>query len=230
MPRGRVYLTLDDCALVPASEEIHPTWGGLRDFGSDVPPERGPSFADASDAVKWWRQRGAEWIVIQIDSSEDLWAGVGPPPLAGAADERMAVFSDDDPRGRPEGAFATAEAARKRFETLFAHHQEQRWIEQGDQLRRRREAVGVSLEDLASRIGVDPSWVEDVELGRTTMEVTLGEWVELVWATREPWPDNRRMEETHRSSSRSWMAPNLLAAAEDQVSECLALNDETANS
>jgi len=65
-------------------------------------------------------------------------------------------------------------------------------IRLGQDLRRRRERVGLSVEELAARIDVPSSWVNDVESGRTALDVDHKMWVDIVWATREPWPDERR--------------------------------------
>jgi hypothetical protein len=51
-----------------------------------------------------------------------------------------------------------------------------------------------SSSDKASRIDAAPSWLAEVEFGRTAFEVTHKQWVDIVWATREPWPHPRRTE------------------------------------
>jgi len=211
---GRVYLALDYDAW---DETVHPKWNGHREFDGGLEP--GPSFADASDAVRWWRDRGADWIVIRLNDTETLWAGAGPPPVDDAGP--IPIFSDDDPRGRPEGARATAEAGRRRLDEQEAAERSQIAIDEGDRLRRRREAIGLTVEDLATRMGLDPSWISDVESGLTTLEVSMNQWVNLVWATQEPWPDDRR---TKRTGSRvGWVASKgqQLAVAEQLVSQRL---------
>jgi hypothetical protein len=207
---GRVYLAL---SYDPWDEDVQPHWDGHREFDGGFEP--GPSFADASDAVRWWRDRGAEWILIRIDDFEYLWAGVGPPPVDD--DGPAQVFSDDDSRGRPEGARATAEAARSRLREDEAAERLQRAVEEGSRLRIRREAVGLTVADLAARVGHDPSWINDIESGRTALEVRFKEWVDLVWATQDPWPDARR---TNGTGSRfGWVASEgeQLAVAEQLV-------------
>ena len=61
---GRVYLGLDygwDDA--DSDEEPHPLWYGHCEFGGEDTVENGPEFLDASDAVRWWQDRGAKWIL-----------------------------------------------------------------------------------------------------------------------------------------------------------------------
>ena len=54
---GTVYLCLD----YDFFDEMvtHGNWTGHCEFFDDSPPEFGPEFADANDAVLWWRARGA---------------------------------------------------------------------------------------------------------------------------------------------------------------------------
>jgi hypothetical protein len=200
---GRVYLALN---YDPWDGAIQPQWDGHREFDGGF--EQGPVFADASDAVRWWRDRGAEWILIRLDDFEYLWAGVGPPP---ADDEDpLRVFSDDDIRGRPEGAKATAEAARARLREDEAAGRRQKAAAEGDRLRRRREDAGLTAADLATRMGHDPSWITDIEAGPTALDVSMSEWVDLVWATQDPWPDPRRSKVT--GSRFGWVGEGLTVA------------------
>ncbi len=58
------------------------------------------------------------------------------------------------------------------------------------------------------------TWVDEVESGRTSSALTIDQWVDLVWATKEPWPDERRLGNTGRYG---WVAGDLLHAAEHIV-------------
>jgi hypothetical protein len=69
---GTVYLAWEDD---PLEDEPHPHFFGHRDDGELF--EDGPDFEDASDAVRWWRERGADRILIRLDHSCYLWAGDG---------------------------------------------------------------------------------------------------------------------------------------------------------
>ncbi len=168
---------------------MKPSWGGHREVPGGQDMEPGPDFLDASEAVQWWRDRGADQVFINLDGSEYLWAGVGPPP-----EDTMTVFSSDDPRGRHEDALLMAEAGRKRVREKRSLQRAQASIKLGEDLRRRRERTGLSVEELASRINGSIAWVTDVESGRTALEVDHNRWVGIVWATREPWPDERRYQ------------------------------------
>ncbi len=54
-------------------------------------------------------------------------------------------------------------------------------------------------------------WIEEVESGSTASEVTINQWVNLVWATQEHFPDERRLVD---SGGYRWVASDLLSAAE----------------
>jgi hypothetical protein len=208
VPSDRVYIALsfDD----PGDNDGQPPrWDGYRETIGGIEPS--PEFADAGDAVRWWRERGAEWIVIRIDDTEHLWAGTGPPPVG--HDGPIPDFSFDDPRGRPEGAVESARAALEHNAERQAAVEVRQTIEEGARLRRRREGVGISVTELAARVGVDPSWIDSVESGQGTGDVTINRWVDLVWATREPWPDDRRRQPRAKIG---WVGVSL-ASAEDIV-------------
>lgn len=200
---------------VDVEEEPQPLWLGPREWDDGTPPEQGPGFADASEAVRWWRSRGADWIVIRLDDSGYLWAGVGPPPPWSSP---LPLFVDDDPGGRPEGAIATAKRWRKTLREGFKSTGVQRDAEEGARLRLRRESIGLSVEELAQRVNADTTWLADVESGRTTGDVSLRQWLDLVWATREPWPDERRFR--HRGPI-GWAGDRRLWTAEQIVRDIL---------
>lgn len=114
----------------------------------------------------------------------------------------------------PEQPLRPHEAVSERTE---AAERLQRAVDEGDRLRTRREAVGLTVADLAARVGHDPSWISDIESGRTALEVRLKQWVDLVWATQDAWPDARR---TNGTGSRfGWVASEgkQLAMAEQLV-------------
>jgi hypothetical protein len=153
-----------------------------------------PTFADAADAVRVWRAQGVERIIVSLGSwskGEQLWAGLGAAPTDPKTGEQMRIFSDDDPRGRPEGARATrladAEAFNKELRAWYADMPRR----DGDAFRLRRESLGLSIDAVSERTGLDPRWLADVEAGLAG-PLKVSQWVELVWATREPWPDPRR--------------------------------------
>ena len=206
---GIVYMAWDSDLL---ADEPQPRFSGHREDGDTF--EDGPAFDDASDAVRWWRERGAGKILIRLDHSGYLWAGVGPPPVDPETGHPMPVFSDDDPAGRPEDSLARAKAEQRELREQEAARRANQPYEMGARLRARREAVGLSIEGLAERVESSPGWIESVEAGQTASALSLSHWVDLVWATREPWPDQRRFRNT---GSYGWVAYDLLTAAEDIV-------------
>ncbi len=68
-------------------------------------------FTDAAEGAGYWRAQGVERIFVSLESAclegHFLWAGIGAPPLDPTTGKEMEVFSDDDPRGRREGALRT---------------------------------------------------------------------------------------------------------------------------
>jgi transcriptional regulator with XRE-family HTH domain len=219
---GRVYISFDDGSSDPDSDEpLFPCWYGRQFLDSEPHVVEGPQFNDASEAVRWWLDRGGEWIIINLDDTEYLWAGVGPPPPVERGGPPMRVFSHDDPRGRPEGALATAEERRRKSREYFAaeriRSKKARADMLGADLKMRRERVGITVQELASRIDVDPAWIENVEAGRTSLDVEYPTWIELVWATREPFPDPRRHDASRKKERRGFVGHPDLYLAEEAV-------------
>jgi transcriptional regulator with XRE-family HTH domain len=195
---GRVYVGFD-CGWLDADsdEEPRPFWHGQCELDGQDAPENGPEFLDASDAVRWWQDRGAKWILVNMGDGSFAWTGENVPddvPGENRRGVRVDLFSHEDPRGRAEAALVLSKASRLRTRESFARQRMDMAVRLGQDLRRRRERVGVSMDELASRIDVAPSWVADVESGRTAFEVSHKQWDDIVWATREPWPDPRRTE------------------------------------
>jgi transcriptional regulator with XRE-family HTH domain len=91
-------------------------------------------------------------------------------------------------------------------------------------LRRRREALHLSINDVADRVGQSTQWLLDAESGKSTYDVTFSQWVNLVWATRQGWPDEMRTCET---GSVGWVAQRgqFLREAEVLVNKMLGLYD-----
>ena len=214
-----VYLSLLGDPFDEGNTGAH--WGGHCEFRGDSPIEFGPDFVDANDAVTWWRQRGVKRIFIRLDFAQYLWAGEGPAPGDG---DTLPVFDPADPRGRPEGAAKTLETERRAIIEGERVEREAAALEEGRRLTRRREAVSLSPDELADRVGQSTQWLLDVESGKSTYEVTFPVWVDLVWATREGWPEERRRSD---AKSVAWAAfrGQLLREAEVFVNEKLGFYD-----
>lgn len=196
-------------------------WGGSCQFCDNSPFVDGPTFTDARDAVEWWRSRGAKTILIRLNFNEYSWAGEGSPPEDCA---EMPIFDVNDPRGRHEGARRTIEE-HSRAEAVRANtEQDEAAMEEGRRLTVRREAKGLSVDELADRIGTTPQWLLDVESGKSSFQVTLTQWINIVWATRAGWPHEMSKAEPHRFG---WVARQgrLLSEAERIVTESINLED-----
>jgi Helix-turn-helix domain len=189
---GTVYLALDEDFFDERGGEGF--WSGSCQY-PDGSFEEGPTFTDANDAVSWWRERGATAIAIRLDSHDYLWAGEGRPP---ESPKVMRIFDPQDPRGRPEGARETIQSQRRANAEHDKAEQLANAIDQGQRLSRRRESVGLTVEQLAERVGETTAWLEDLESGQSNEDVTFSQWTILVWATRPGWPDEKNAAERQR--------------------------------
>jgi len=131
---------------------------------------------------------------------------------------------------RPCGSSILKIRARKTIETLRRAEAERDRAEQdanaiaeGERLSRRRETVGLTVEELAERVGEPPKWLLDVESGLSTQSVTLSQWIMLVWATRPGWPDEMKKVEPRRIG---WVARKgqFLNEAEAMVNRMLGFD------
>jgi hypothetical protein len=219
---GTVYLALDEDFLDERGGEG--LWFGSCQF-PDGSFEEGPTFSDAEVAVSWWRERGATAIAIRLDSHEYLWAGEGRPPEGVTA---MRIFDPEDPRGRPEGARETIKAQKMANAEYDRTERVANDIDQGQRLSRRRESVGLTVEQLAKRVGETSTWLLDVESGLSTRSVALSQWTLLVWATRPGWPDEMNIVERRRIG---WVVRNgqYLNEAEAMVNRMLGLEGDRPN-
>ncbi len=59
----------------------------------------------------------------------------------------------------------------------------------GEQLQRLRRRAGMTIEEVASRAGVDPAWLAGLEAGQGTHEVLYSQWAALVRSTQPPRPE-----------------------------------------
>jgi hypothetical protein len=216
---GTVYLSLDGDLFDEENTAAH--WTGHCEFGDGSQFEFGPDFLDANDAVTWWRKRGAKRIYIRLDFEEYLWAGEGSP----SDDQAMlSVFDPADPRGRPDGAANTLDVQRRAFAEGESVERVVAALDEGRRLTRRREAILLSIDELADRVGQSTEWLLDVESGKSTYDVTFFQWVDLVWATRQRWPEEMRTRDT---GSVRWVAQRgqFLREAEVFVNKMLGLYD-----
>jgi len=216
---GTVYLCLD--VDVFDEEASVARWNGHCEYRDGSKSEIGPEFLDASDAVTWWRERGATHIYIRLDFREYLWAGEGLPPDEWST---ISVFDPADPRCRPDGAAKTADAERGHFAEVVSARRLATALDEGCLLKRRREEVHLSISELADRVGQSEQWVLDAESGKLSGEETFAQWIELVWATRPGWPKEMR---TNNGEGASWVAARgqYLREAEVFVNQMLGLYD-----
>jgi len=183
-----------------AEEDSAVAWSGHWESDDRTRFETGPDFLDASDAVTWWRERGAKRIYIRLEFRELLWAGEGDPPDDSST---LSIFDPADVRGRPEGAARTLAAERRTFAEVQSAERVAAALDEGYRLTRRRESMNLSVNELADRVGRSTQWLLNVESGKSTYDVSFLQWVDLVWATREGWPDEMR---TRKTGNLGWVA------------------------
>jgi hypothetical protein len=132
---GRVYVGLDHGWLdADSDEEPRPFWCGQCEFDGQDTRENGPEFLDASDAVRWWQNRGAKWILVDMGDGSFTWAGDKGPhevPKEDRRGVRVDLFSHDDPRGRAEAALVLSKASRLRTRESFARQRMEKSVKPG---------------------------------------------------------------------------------------------------
>lgn len=203
-----VYIALDwDPFHDEESEEYPPSWYGYVQYGDDaLELTEGPFFPDALEAVRWWRDRSSRIYVRLEEEGEPFWAGEGPAP---ESDDPMRIFDEHDQRVQAAGTRQAATSRLASRHALAAAEVRQRTMEDGLRLKERRTAVGLSVTDLAMRMGVEPSWIEEVESGEIQPEPSFWTWIDLVRATTEPWPEARadtdRLWEGSDSTAFGWI-------------------------
>ncbi len=215
-----VYIALDwDPFHDEGSENFPPSWFGYLEYGDgDLEFTEVNFFSDALEAVRSWRGRSSRIYVRIEEEGPPLWAGEGPPP---EIEDPMAIFDEHDQRAGVEGTRQAAESRRASRRAFAEGERRQQRMEDGSGLRDRRIAAGISADDLALRMGVEPSWIEGVESGEIEPERPISTWIDLVWATTEPWPETQATADRLWEGSEPtgfWVAHGgLLRQAEDQV-------------
>jgi DNA-binding XRE family transcriptional regulator len=185
-----VFIALDwDTCEEEEAEEFAPSWFGYMENGGDgFEFSEDLFFSSASEAVRWWRGRSSRIYVRLEEKGEPFWAGEEP---ASATDAHLRVFDEHDERAPVLGALQAAQSRRASRRALAKSERRQLMMEEGLRLQERRAAVGISVDDLAMRMGVEPGWIREVESGEVRPDPSLSTWVDLVWATTEPWPEAR---------------------------------------
>jgi hypothetical protein len=202
-------------------EEDEPLWSTseLDERGLEV--GEGPEFFAAADAVRWWRDRGETVIYIELELNSGVrhWAGTEAAPTDPQTGRSMPTFADTDPRGTREGAIASLRSASEIFDQWWSVWRAEEDRKLGAQFTSRREAAHLSIDVVAERVGVTRTWLEDVENGTLARQLTTPQWIDLVWATSETWPDARRSRLVMPTQG-GWWAPygyTRLSHAEDLV-------------
>lgn len=212
-------------------ELVWSSWSDFEDSEDWSAEERHPRFEDLSEGVAFWKASGAKRILVAFDGDvfqkeTYYWAGSGPSPTDPATGLPYPRFSDADPRGRHAGLIATVEYADRTIDERLERHALENRRRAGLRLVSRRNAAGISVEEVARRMGTDPQWVADLEGGRISDNLHLKTWLALVWATQNPWPDEREAAQVLPPPRRVLPVGKdnyyPLAYAEELVSEVLA--------
>lgn len=169
------------------ADDDEPFWFGFYNGDeSFVQLQVSPRFADAADAVEWWSSY-----------TDDITVSLGEP------DERLRVthgtstslpgpfFDPLDPRGRQSGARETALQHRMHKESQRREAMASRMVADGAEVRRRREALGLSIDELATRSGLSAERISSLETGNDDSYGDFRAWSDIAWALTEPWPTLR---------------------------------------
>jgi hypothetical protein len=217
---GTVYIAPYYIEGEPRDDTDQQSWSSWQ-IGSPEGTDR-PEFDDLSEGVAWWQARGARRIFVTFDASQRYhWAGSGPPPIDPETELPFPRFSHADPRGRHQGLIATIRVDDERMDQWRSARTFEHQRRDGVRLASRRLAAGLSVEAVAERMGIEPQWILDLENGELEPFPNLEAWVELVWATQDPWPDERQSLVSMPTKGRwgSTIDNSILVWAEELVRE-----------
>lgn len=185
-----VHIGLFDDERNAGNEGGVPFWFGFYDvdspIGERVRIQVSPPFSDAAVAVEWWAQYTQQITVSLGEPSERLWAG---REKASRDDRRN--FDPLDPRARFAGAQTTQTLHAKQREVAQRSASAASLVADGAEIRRRRKALGLTVDDLAARANLSVEQVASLEQGGSTQEMGLRAWLAVAWALTEPWPELR---------------------------------------
>ncbi len=196
-PSGVVYLAPDDAAVDTATGEGSETvadqgvsksarWSGYWEVNGSM--ELSPEFGDPDSAVEWGRAR-ANAVYIRMYDGPYIWAGMGSPP---PSDEPVQLYDPVDFQNRFDGSRENADTILQETSALVRFQEEFAAGEVGRRLQETRAEAGLSVEEVASRLNVSPSWLIEIEAGIGTLKVSPDTWFDIAWAVNNPWPDPRR--------------------------------------
>jgi len=97
-------------------------------------------------------------------------------------------------------------------------------VKDGIGFRRRRECLGLSIETVARRASVRSDFLVALESGTLKADIPLPTWINLVWATTEPWPEARQRASefwTDQGARVGWVGGGL-GVAEELVARVIA--------
>lgn len=133
-----------------------------------------PSFDSLTEAIKWWKDRGESFLLVRLDRAEYVWAGDGLPPINEGGDCEFRILDDVLVDQVNLGNWQDGGSIGARAEI-------------GRDVRRHREASGLSLGEVASRMEVDEEWLSQIESG-SREDIDLNTLVRFVGATSNSWP------------------------------------------
>lgn len=149
----------------------------------------GPTFAGPREAVEFYQRLGFEFIFVDLADGR-YWAG---PRASLTPWDSLPVFDPLSPETEADRARRNVVLKQEEWRAHEAEARSRAGAESGAALRDRRERLGLSIDAVAERSGFSREWLLALESGSPSASDTpMSAWIDLVWATTEPWPDAKR--------------------------------------
>lgn len=167
-------------------EEEDPFWYGWDESENPIALDVSPVFPDALTAIDWWTRYTGRIVANLGVEGERVWAGTDLDANPG-----LPLFNRGDARATSETTVLVGRSHQESREHERARDAEQQIRRDCQELRQRRLSRQLSIEELASRSGLDVEVLEHLELGETDGWIEKKDWLALVWALTDPWPEAR---------------------------------------
>lgn len=174
-----------DRVFISRENNEEASWSGIGQNVKNGDYLLSPSFDSLTEAVKWWKDRGEHFILVRFDDTEYVWAGEGRPPIDEGRDNEFRILDDvliNQANRGESGDGASNVLDDEEARTAI-----------GEDVRRHREASGLSLQEVANRMNVDEEWLSEIERG-SREDVDLNTLLRFVGATSNSWPNAKPSE------------------------------------
>jgi hypothetical protein len=158
-------------------------WFGYEDSVDYIHLEVSPKFSNAKEAISWWSVFTDRIVVGLGTENEKYWVGSDHSSNPG-----LPLYDDGDVRSTVAGAREASLRCRDQWLVNTAIAKAEILQDDGREIKRRRQILGLSVSQLSERSDVSRLVIENLERGYEDPSVSMTTWVNLVWALTEPWP------------------------------------------